>query len=216
MHRKAASRKRILCLAPSRLRTQSASAAEYSAELRRFGAAASEWPILAKTSLCCLRSWAVMAAAAQACRTSNADAGLFTPGLGCPTGREIAFPPWEDRSSPPASPAGIEPPPRQTVVLISVRRLLSNASFSCGSECGDLSAGRADAHRPGRRNAFRDLALQKVQNVHFELLETWLFPGLFLHDGPGVGFLQVLSSTPVIPTHTHTQVGGACLMIRRL
>lgn len=165
-----------------------------------------------------------MAAAAQACRTSSADASLFTPGLGCPTGREIAFPPREDRSSPPASPAGIEPL-RQTVALISVRRLLSNASFSCGSDasiCGDLSAGRADAHRPGCHDAFKDLAVQNVQNVHIELLETWLFPGLFPHDGPGVGFLQVLSSPLAIPTHTHahthtcTQVGGACLMIRRL
>lgn len=133
---------------------------EYSAELRRsgFGIAISGQ----NGSAVCEAGpdGSVMAAAAQACRTSSADAGLFTPGLGCLTGREIAFPPWEDRSSPPASPAGIEPPPRQTLVLISVRRLLSNASFSCGSDasiCGDLSAGRADAHRPGRRDAFKDL-----------------------------------------------------------
>lgn len=208
MRRKAASQSRILLFGAF-------VAAKYSAELRSCGAAAPRlrngqfWP----KRLCCLRSRAVMAAAAQACRTSSADAALFTPGLGCLTGREIAFPPREDRSSPPASPAAIEPPPRQTVALISVRRLLSNASFSCGSDasiCGDLSAGRADAHWPGRRDAFKDLAVQNVQNVqnvHFELLETWLLAGLFPHDGPGVGFLQVLSSPAAIPTHTHRWAG---------
>lgn len=47
----------------------------------------------------------------------------------------------------------------QTVVLISVRRLLSNASFSCGSDpsiCGDLSAERADAHKPGCPDGCKD------------------------------------------------------------
>lgn len=188
---------------------------EYSAELRRsgFGIAISGQ----NGSAVCEAGpdGSVMAAAAQACRTSSADAGLFTPGLGCLTGREIAFPPWEDRSSPPASPAGIEPPPRQTLVLISVRRLLSNTSFSCGSDasiCGDLSAGRADAHRPGRRDAFKDLAVQNVQNVqnvHFELLETWLLAGLFSWCGFPPGTL-VSCRHPNTQTHTCTQVGGAC------
>lgn len=42
-----------------------------------------------------------VAGAAQACRTRSANTSLFTPGVQCLTGHEIAFPLSEERSSPP-------------------------------------------------------------------------------------------------------------------
>lgn len=68
----------------------------------------------------------------------------------------------------------------QTVVLISVRHLPSSASFSCWSDssiCGDLSAEKADQHKPGCSDSIKELTrqvLRAVQNDHFEHLGSRL------------------------------------------